>query len=66
MGFLSKADFLQNTLTKQFTTQAKPLYNLLHLLILPFHTTTTTANNIYMKGSQLNVIVYDCPLVVTS
>ncbi len=54
------------THSQQFTTQAKPLKNLLHLLILHFHTTTTTANNIYMRGSQHNVIVYDCSLVVTS
>ncbi len=67
MGFLSEADFLQNTLTKQFTTQAKPLLNELHLLKLHFHTATaTTANNIYMKGSQLNVILYGFSLVVAS
>ncbi len=42
VAFLLEADFLQNTLTKQFTTQTKPLYNVLHLLILHSHTTTTT------------------------
>ncbi len=45
VAFLLEADFLQNTLTKQFTTQTKPLYNVLHLLILHSHTTTTITTN---------------------
>ncbi len=54
MGFLSEADFLQNTLTTIHYT-GKTSINLLNLLILHFHTTTTTtANNIYMRGSQHN------------
>ncbi len=44
-----------------------PLSNLLHLLILHFHTATTTAaDNIYMKGSQLNAIVYFLCLMFSS
>ncbi len=52
MRFLSEADFLQNTLTKQFPTQTKHLQYVLNLLILHSHTTTSTNynNTIYMKG----------------